>query len=112
MLAFAHHVADIAEHKEIAGNRPRQARDIVGVPGHKTGRKTLGKMRGRIFVRDGVAHPLQQFIANGDVFLSCEFDKAVGEIGVVGGEGRLDILFDDVLVISQGRTELEISEFR
>jgi hypothetical protein len=46
MLAFAHHVADIAEHKEIAGHRARQARDILGVAGDETDRETFSKMRG------------------------------------------------------------------
>ena len=50
MLAFAHHVPDVAEHEEIAGHRARQARDIVGIAGHKAGGKALCKMRGRILL--------------------------------------------------------------
>ena len=33
MLAFAHHVPDVAEHEEIAGHRAGHARDIVGISG-------------------------------------------------------------------------------
>jgi hypothetical protein len=91
MLAFAHHVPDVAEHEQIAGDRARQARDIVGVAGHEAGGKALGKMRGRIFFRDGIADPLRQFVADGDVLVPREFDKAAGEIGIAGRQRRLDI---------------------
>ena len=62
VLAFAHDVPDVAEHEEIAGDRARQARDIVGVAGHKAGGKTPGEMRGGIFFRDRVVHAPRQFI--------------------------------------------------
>ena len=45
-----------------------------------------------------------------NVLFPGEVDKAVGEIGVVGGERRLDVLGDDVGVIPQSRIELEVGE--
>ncbi len=67
MLALAHDVPDIAEHEEIAGDRAREACDIVGVAGDETGGKALGKMRGRVRFRDRIADALRQFLADGDV---------------------------------------------
>ena len=92
MLAFAHHVPDIAEHEEIAGHGAGQARDIVGVAGDEAGGKTLCEMRGRIVFRDGVADALRQLVADGDVLVARELDEAVGEIGIACGQRRLDIL--------------------
>ena len=92
MLALAHHVPDVAEHEEIAGHGARQARNIVGVAGDETGGKALCKMRGGIFFGDGVADAFRQFVAEGDVPVAREFDKTVGEIGIAGGQRRLDIV--------------------
>jgi hypothetical protein len=111
VLAFAHHVPDVAEHEQIAGDRARQARDIVGISGHQPGGEALCKMRRRIFFCDGIAHPPRQFFADGNVLLPGEIGKAVGEIGVVCGERHLDILSDDRLVVPQGRIELDVGEF-
>ena len=105
MLAFAHDVPDIAEHEEIAGDRARQARDIVGIAGDETGGKALGKMRRRILFRDRIADALRQFLADGDVPVAREFDKTVGEIGIVGRQRRLDILGDQPGAVPQGRIE-------
>ena len=44
-------------------------------------------------------------------FLPGKIDKAVGEIGVAGGQRRLDILLDHSVVVPQSRIELEIGEF-
>ena len=111
MLAFAHHVADIAEHEEIAGHRARQARDIVGVAGDETDGKTLGKMRGRIRVRDGIVDALRQLFADGDVLVARQFDKAAGKIGIAGRQRRLDIFRDQRRAIPQGRIEPDIGQF-
>ena len=105
MLAFAHHVPDIAEHEEIAGHRARQARDIVGVAGDEPGGKTLGKMRRRIRFRHRVADALRQFLADGDVLVARKLDEAVGEVGIVSRQRRLDILRDQRGVIPQSRIE-------
>ena len=110
MLAFAHHVPDIAEHEEIAGHRARQARDIVGFAGHEASGKALGKMRRRALFRDRVAHARQEIVAERDVLFPGKSDKAVGEIGVVGGKRRLDVLADEVGVIPQGRIELDVGK--
>src|SRR4030088_1754669 len=112
VLAFAYDIPDVAEHEQIARNGARQARDIVGVAGDEPGRKTLCKMRRRVFFRHGVIHPSRKVFAYRDVLLPGEIDKAAGKIGIAGGERRLDILFDDGLVVSQGRIELAIRKFR
>ena len=57
VLAFAHHVPDVTEHEQIAGDRARQARDIVGISGHKAGGEAFCKVRGRILLGDSIAHP-------------------------------------------------------
>jgi hypothetical protein len=44
MLALADHVPDIAEHEEIAGDRAREARHIVGIAGHEAGGEAPGEM--------------------------------------------------------------------
>ncbi len=45
------------------------------------------------------------------MFLSrARLDEAVGEIGIAGGERRLDVLGDQRRVVPQGRIELEIGQ--
>ncbi len=110
MLAFAHHVPDVAEHEQVAGDRARQAGDIVGVPGHKPGGEALCKMRRRIFFRDGLGYASRQLIGNGNVLFPGELDKAVGKIGIVCGKCRLDIRCDDGLVVPQSGIELDVGE--
>ena len=110
MLAFAHHVPDVAEHEQIAGDRARQARDIVGVSGHEPAGEASCKMRRRVPLGNGIAHPPRNIVAKDNVFLRGEFDKAAREIGVVGGKRRLDVLLDGSLVVPQSRIELEIGE--
>ena len=45
VLALADDVPDVADHEEIAGHGPRQARDIVGVAGDEPGGEPFGEMR-------------------------------------------------------------------
>ena len=111
MLAFAHHVPDIAEHEQIAGHRAGQAGDVVGGAGNEAGGKAFGEMRRRIFFRDGVGDPPRQIIGKRDVFRRGKFDKTVCQVGVVGRQRRFDVLRDDVRRISQGRIELEVGQF-
>ena len=47
---------------------------------------------------------------SGDVLVAREFDKTVGEIGIVGGQRRLDILGDQRGVVPQSRIELQVGE--
>ena len=110
MLAFAHHVPDVAEHEEIAGHGARQARDVVGGARHKTRGKTLCEMPGRIIFRDGVADARRQGIADGDVLFTREFQKAAREIGIACGQRGLDVLFDQSLVIPQSRIDLNVGQ--
>ncbi len=110
MLALAHDVPDIAEHEEIAGDRAREACDIVGVAGHETGGKAPGNIRRRVRFRDRIADALRQFLADGDAFVAREFDEACGEVGIVGRQRRLDILGDQPGAVPQGRIELQIGE--
>ena len=112
MLALAHHVPDIAEHEEIAGDRARQARDVVGIAGHQTRGKAFGKMRRRICVGNGIADALRQFVADGDVLVAGEFDEAVGEIGIARRQRRLDVFGDQRLVVPQSGIDLEIGQRR
>ena len=111
MLAFAHHVADVAEHEEIAGHGAREARDIVGIPGHQSGGKAPGKLRGGICLRDGIAHTLRQRFIDGDLLVARQFNEAVGEIGIACRQCRLDIFGKQPRAIPQGRIELEIRQF-
>ena len=94
MLALAHHVPDIAEHKEIAGHRARHARDVVCGAGEKPAGKAFGEMRRRIGLGDGIAHPARQLVADGYVFLPGEIDKARRKIGIARGQRALDICRD------------------
>ena len=96
--------------EEIAGHRTRQAGDIVGFADHQTGEKALGIMRRRALFRDLVAHARQEIVAERDVLFPGEADKTVGEIDVVGGKRRLDVLADEIGVIPQGRTELDVGK--
>ena len=59
VLAFAHNIPDVAEHKEVAGNGAGQASDIVGISGHEPIGEALGKMGRGIFLLYGIAHPLR-----------------------------------------------------
>ena len=111
MLAFAHHVADIAEHEEIAGHRARKARDIVGIAGDEARGKALGKMRRRGRVRDGIADALRQLFADGDIPVARKFDEAAGKIGIAGCQRRLDIFRNQRRTIPQGRIEPLIGQF-
>jgi len=111
MFAFAHHVPDVAEHKEIAGDGARQARDIVGIPGDEAAGKVLGKMCGRIFFHDGSGYPLRQSIVEGDVLVPRQLDKAVGKIGIAGSKRSLDIPVY-FFAIPQSRIKPEIGQFR
>ena len=101
MLALAHDVADVAEHEEIAGNGPGQARDIVGVAGDEAGRKALGQMGRGVFLRHGRSDPARLFIADGQIFLARQFDKTIGKIGIMDGQRRLDILGDEEVAVLQ-----------
>jgi len=106
MLAFAHHVADVAEHEQIAGHRARQARDIVGIAGDETSGKTFGKMRTRIRFRHRIADALRQLRADGDALVPRQFSEAVGKVGIVGRQRRLDILRDQRWCIPKAELSL------
>jgi len=110
VLALAHDVPDIAEHEEIAGDRAREACDIVGISGHETGGKAPGKIRRRIRFRDRIADALRQFLADDDASVAREFDEACGEVGIIGRQRRLDILGDQPGAVPQGRIELQVGE--
>ena len=112
MLALAHDVPDVAEHEEIAGDRARQARDVVGVTGHQTGGKALGKMRRRTCVSNGIADALRQFVADGNALVAGEFDEAVGEIGIALRERCLDVFGDQRLIAPQGGIDVDIGQRR
>jgi hypothetical protein len=99
VLAFTHHIPDIAEYKEITGDRTRQAADVVGVSGHKPRREPFCKMRRRIFFRHSLVHAPRQFLVEGNVFRPGQIDKAARKIGIVCRQCRLDILRNDGLVI-------------
>ena len=104
MLAFAHHVPDVAEHEEIAGHRARQAGDIVGIAGHEPGGEALGEMRTSNSA--SATASLTRFDSSspsGDVLFPGELDKAAGEIGVAGGQRGLDILGDQAGRYSAGQ---------
>ena len=72
--------------------------------------EALGKCGRRILFRDGVADALREFVAERDVLFPGEVDKTVGEIGIVGGQRRLDILGDERGVIPQSRIELQVGQ--
>ena len=112
MLALAHDVPDVAEHEEIAGDRARQARDVVGITGHQTRGKAFGKMRRRTRVSNGIADALRQFVADGNALVAGEFDEAVGEIGITCRECRLDIVGDQRLIAPQGGIDVDIGQRR
>ena len=40
--AFAHHVAHVAEHEQVAGQHPGGARDVLRLAGDKAARKACG----------------------------------------------------------------------
>ena len=109
-LALDHHVADVAEHKEIAGDGAGEAGDIVGIAGDEADGKTFCVMRCRTLFRDGVGDALCEFVAERDVVSAGEFGKTVGKVDVAGRQRRLDILADDVSVIPQCRTELQFGQ--
>ena len=112
VLALAHDVPDVAEHEEIAGHRARQARDVVGIAGHQARGKALGKMRRRARVGNGIADALRQLVADGNALVAGELDEAVGEIGIVRRERRLDVVGDQRLIAPQGGIDVDIGQRR
>jgi hypothetical protein len=91
MLAFAHHIPDVTEHKQIAGDRAGHAGAIVNVARDKAAGETFRDVRSRIRFGDGITYPTRQFIADRDILVARQIDEAAGEIGIVGGQRRLDI---------------------
>jgi len=111
MLAFAHHVADVAEHEQIAGHRARQARDIVGIAGDETSGKTFGKMRTRIRFRHRIADALRQLRADGDALVRASSAK------LLAGRHRRPpapprYSRDQRWCIPKGRIKPDIGQFR
>jgi hypothetical protein len=112
VLTLAHHVPDVAEHEEIAGDRARQARDVVGITGHQTGGKAFGKMRRRTCVSNGVADALRQLVADDNALVAGELDEAAGEIGIARRERCLDVVGDQRLIAPQGGIDVDIGQRR
>ena len=112
MLAFAHHVPDIAEHEEIAGDRARQARDIVGVSGHEAGGKAFGKMRRRILLPPRHRSPAATVRRRAEMFFAlARSTKLLARSASLAASAASIFSAMTVLVIPQGRIELEIGEF-
>jgi hypothetical protein len=100
-----------AEHEQIAGDRAREAGDIVGISDHQPAGEAFCKMRRRILLADGVADPPRQFRVKGYALFAGELDKAGGEIRVICIKRGCDIPHDHSLVIPQSRIELDVGEF-
>jgi hypothetical protein len=110
VLALAHHVANIAEHEEIAGDGARQAADIVGSAGDKASRKAAGEMGGGILVRNRLGHAPGEIVRQLNISGSRNVGKALGEVGIPGRERLLDIAGEHRGIIPQCRAELRIGQ--
>src|SRR3984957_15004505 len=107
MLALAHHIADIAEDKEITGHSARETAGIVSISRHESGGKAAGKMRRGVFFGNRLVHALPEIVGERNVLGLGEVDKACREARIMRGQCGFDLAGYYVLVIPQSRTDLK-----
>ncbi len=84
--AFAHRVANVAEHEQIPERGAGQPCHVIGFAGDESQREALRRMRrGRIFRHRGI-HFVDQRGIECDVTVGGKIDEALGQIAVLGGE--------------------------
>ena len=89
--ALAHRVANIAEHKQIAERGAGQTRHVIGLAGRQTEREALRRMLGGCRFRHRDVHFFGQRRIERHMALGGKLDEALGQIGVLGGERRIDL---------------------
>ena len=112
MFALADHVADIAEHEQIARDRAGQPCEIVGLAGDETGREPCRHLRRRTIRSDRIIDAPCQFVSQRDPMRAGQFDQAAREISIACGECSLDLSRDHALISPQSLRDLQIRQGR
>ena len=91
MPALAHHVADVAEHEQVAGEHAGGARDILGLTGDEAARKTCRLARRPRGILFGGLDFRDQRRRDRHAALGSQLNEASRKLGVAGGQRFLDL---------------------
>ena len=88
---FAHGVADIADHEQIADRGAGKADEIVRFTGHEPFGEILYVAAGAVGLRNGGLDLRGKRRLDRNLLLAGKFQEAVGEVGILGGERSVDL---------------------
>ncbi len=100
--AFAHRVADVAEHEQVAERGAGQPDEIVRLAGDEALGEVAGCARGWRPARIGLLDLGDQRRIDRHLLVARKIEEAVGEIDVVGRERGLDFARGDIGIRTSG----------
>src|SRR5204863_6538929 len=89
--AFAHRIADVAEHEQVADRGTGKARNVLGLSGHEPIGKALGDLLAGLRRLNRRVDLTDKRGVDRNTALARQLDKALGKLDVAGGERRLDL---------------------